>query len=326
MVNQSDLPFRLLVKRYGATATYTQMLVPDRLLNDVEYREFHQRDLQMASVDEIGRKVIVQLCGDDPDIIVRAGRLLQTQCDGIDLNLGCPQVAARDGHYGAYLLGQKDWSLDVNIVSAMTSSFDVPVSVKLRLCQPFKQTSVLAQRLEAHGAAWVTLHARTVSAMRRRQGPARLEEVARLKGVLSIPVVSNGNVRTWDDIPRNLLDTGADGVMVGETLLGNPCLFSNILPDPVSISLEYLDLSREFLGTVTTLRTVQAHVRHFVDFQCARRPWFSNFRAALIACGDVNAIERLLCTKTEEVSDDEAPAAAGDNRDDRDYGLGMLSL
>lgn len=84
MVNQSELPFRTLVQRYGATLAYTQMLKPDSLLNDQEYLEFHLRDLTMnPSCPE--RPVVVQLCGNDPETIVQAGRKLQTYCDGIGM-------------------------------------------------------------------------------------------------------------------------------------------------------------------------------------------------------------------------------------------------
>ena len=107
-------------------------------------------------------------------------------------------------------------------VSVMHHSLSVPVSAKLRLCQPANRTLGLAQKIEYAGASWVTLHARTVSAKRRRQGSADLLEVKRLKQGLRIPVISNGNVRVWGDLKENLDLTRADGLMVGETLLGNP--------------------------------------------------------------------------------------------------------
>jgi tRNA-dihydrouridine synthase 1 len=84
MVNQSDLPFRLLLENYSATLTYTQMLAPDRLLNDQEYLEFHTRDLSMAAVDK-KTPVVVQLCGNDPDLVVKAGRKIESYCDGIGI-------------------------------------------------------------------------------------------------------------------------------------------------------------------------------------------------------------------------------------------------
>lgn len=88
MVNQSDLPFRLLTRRHGATLAYTQMLSPDRLLNSQEYLEFHLRDLQAdldvdSCVGGSGRPVVVQLYGNDPEIVVKAARTVQTSCDAI---------------------------------------------------------------------------------------------------------------------------------------------------------------------------------------------------------------------------------------------------
>ena len=85
MVNQSDLPFRILVRRYGATATYTQMYNPHSLLNDPQYLEYHIRDLgsRTAGSGNHERPVVAQLWGNDPDIVVQAGRKLQGYCDAI---------------------------------------------------------------------------------------------------------------------------------------------------------------------------------------------------------------------------------------------------
>ena len=79
MVNQSDLPFRTLVHRYGATLSYTQMLIPEQIIGNQEYLEFHRRDLSMRGEEP----VVVQLCGNDPQVIVEAGRKLQDLCQGI---------------------------------------------------------------------------------------------------------------------------------------------------------------------------------------------------------------------------------------------------
>ncbi|KAH7913096.1 FMN-linked oxidoreductase [Hygrophoropsis aurantiaca] len=295
MVNQSDFPFRALTRKYGATLAYTQMLSPDKLLYDQDYLEFHQRDL-MQNENNHGRPVVVQLCGNDPEVVVSAGKKLQTYCDAIDLNLGCPQEHAREGHYGGYLLGRKDWHLVQNIVSSMSKSLAVPVSAKIRLCQNTSDTVILAESLEASGASWVTLHARHVSARRRRQGAADLSQVKQLKERLRIPVISNGNVRKWDDLIENFEYTGADGCMVGETLLGNPCLFANLVPDPVRISLEYLEICKRHPETVS-LHAIQAHVRHYIEYQCVRRPWFQKFRKSLSLCHDIEDVERLLIAK-----------------------------
>ncbi|KAL0959840.1 hypothetical protein HGRIS_011516 [Hohenbuehelia grisea] len=335
MVNQSDLPFRLLVRKYGATLAYTQMLLPSKLLNDRDYLDFHQRDLSIAStLGELGNgtPVVVQLCGDDPEMIVSAGKKLQGYCDAIDLNLGCPQEAAREGHYGAYLLGPKDRKLVQDIVSDMSNSLTVPISVKLRLCNPAPSTIDLGLSLEACGASWVALHARTISARNRRKGAADLSVVKNLKEALTIPVVSNGNVRQWQDLQKNLEVTGADGVMVGETLLGNPCIFAGVNPDPFQISLEYLDLCRQYPETVT-IPIVQSHIRHFVDFKLGRRPWYKKFRATIGECQTLDDIQAHIVgwMKTLKVYDNAGPAdcdsnATRDGDDDDTADIDLTSL
>lgn len=103
----------------------------------------------------------------------------------------------------------------------MARSLAVPSSAKIRLC-PSAKTMDFGRVLEHAGASWVTLHARHVSAKRRRQGAADLDAIRELKQTLAIPVISNGNVRMFSDIQYNVSYTHADGVMVGETLLGNP--------------------------------------------------------------------------------------------------------
>jgi tRNA-dihydrouridine synthase 1 len=109
-------------------------------------------------------------------------------------------------------------------VSSLSSSLTVPVSTKIRLCTPPELTPKFATRLQHAGSAFITLHARYPSTRRRRHGPAELEHVKILKECpdITIPVVSNGNVRTWEDIERNLEHTGADGVMIGEAFMANP--------------------------------------------------------------------------------------------------------
>ena len=88
MVNQSDLPFRILVRRYTTSLVYTQMLLPDRLLSDQEYLEFHRRGLR----DVQDTPVVVQLCGNDPETVVRAARTVVDRADAIG---ACNRAAER---------------------------------------------------------------------------------------------------------------------------------------------------------------------------------------------------------------------------------------
>jgi tRNA-dihydrouridine synthase 1 len=115
------------------------------------------------------------------------------------------------------------------IVSNLSTNLSIPIHVKLRLCIPPSLTVSLAVLLARAGASVMTLHARHVAPRHRRKGAAELKWVQAVKsaileesGLEDVIVLSNGNVRTHEDCEKNLKETGADGVMVGEAMLGNP--------------------------------------------------------------------------------------------------------
>lgn len=111
----------------------------------------------------------------------------------------------------------------------MVSALSVPVHVKIRLCNPASDTPKLALRLANAGASLIVIHARHVSANRRRAGPAQLDWVRQTVEFLqesgvdkSVRVISNGNVEKIEDCLINIAETGASGLMLGEAILANP--------------------------------------------------------------------------------------------------------
>jgi hypothetical protein len=94
MVEQSDLSFRMLTRKYGAQLVYTQMLNANSFVNSKDYRDLNFRT---CAAD---RPLIVQFGGHDPTVLLQAAKYVEDHCDAIDINLGCPQGIARRGRYG----------------------------------------------------------------------------------------------------------------------------------------------------------------------------------------------------------------------------------
>merc|ERR1712142_995480 len=101
----------MLARKHGAELCYTPMYSGVTIVKDKNYRS---KVLDELSCKE-DRPLIVQFCANDPEIFLQAVQIVEGHCDGVDLNLGCPQHIARRGHFGAYL--QDDWELISEMVS-----------------------------------------------------------------------------------------------------------------------------------------------------------------------------------------------------------------
>jgi tRNA-dihydrouridine synthase 1 len=228
MVGASELPFRLLCRKYGATLAYTPMMLSSKFATEESYR---QEEFQTCPED---RPLVAHFAANDPEIFRQAALLVQDQCDAIDLNLGCPQRVAHSGHFGSFLLDEIDRPLVLSMVHTIATSCKVPIFVKIRLLSTVEETILFCRQLIEAGAAVIAIHARhRVNLVNRsgptaRDGPALLDQVKVIVEAFAdshVPIIANGNVRTYDDVTQNLVLTKAAGIMSAEGILDNPALF-----------------------------------------------------------------------------------------------------
>ncbi|KAI5697619.1 hypothetical protein M8J76_016281 [Diaphorina citri] len=229
MVDASELPWRLLSRRYGSHLCYTPMVSAHQFIADKKLRQ----EILMSTPED--RPLIIQFCGNDSKNLTEAAKLAEPHCDGIDINIGCPQMVAKRGHYGAYL--QDDWPLLTDLVSSLRQAVQVPVSCKIRIYQDVNKTVEYARMLERAGCQLLAVHGRTVD-QRAIPPPSRK--------ALTIPVIANGNIQCLADVEACLAQTGVAGVMTAEGNLYNPALFTGQTRPAWELASEYLDLVAQY--------------------------------------------------------------------------------
>ncbi|EKX51006.1 hypothetical protein GUITHDRAFT_66485 [Guillardia theta CCMP2712] len=255
MVNNSELAFRLLVRRHGVQLTYTPMIPAKKFIS------MGAKDrLALIEPHEDDRPLIVQFCSDEPDELLEAGRLARDHCDAIDLNLGCPQSQAARDHYGAVLMEEPE--LVSRMVRRASQGLRVPVTCKIRVFDNLERTVAFAKMLQASGCSMLTVHGRTRGCTH-HEGSCNWDYIREVKEAVDIPVIANGGmIRSLRDVRRCLEHTGADAVMSAIGLLLDPRLFGGQesgqssdppdpqpLPDPIELALEYLELAKTIPST-----------------------------------------------------------------------------
>eukprot|EP00659_Diplonema_papillatum_P015651 gene15651-23891_t len=142
MVEQSELAFRLLCKRYGADLTYSPMVNSSIFTKD-EVAPYRMREYSTCPADT---NMIVQFCGHHDETLVKAAKIVEKSgCKAIDLNLGCPQGIARKGFYGAFLMD--DLPLVRQLITALDRSVSIPITAKIRVFPDPMHTVAYARML-----------------------------------------------------------------------------------------------------------------------------------------------------------------------------------
>ncbi|KAI4292061.1 tRNA-dihydrouridine synthase 1 [Pancytospora philotis] len=238
MVANSEEAYRDLARRYGADLCYTEM-VNCRCFNNGRKNALAN---QWYTTSPSDRPLVIQICGNDPAVMLETCLAVQGACDAIDVNFGCPQDIARKGHYGSWLMD--DPELVGRIVKTLSSQIAVPLFCKIRVFESIERTVEYARMIEANGCALLVVHGR----QRHQKGPetglASWEHIRAVKESLSIPVVANGNIIYHENIQQCIDSTGCDGVMVAEPHLFDPTILVPEKYRATDILREYLQIVR----------------------------------------------------------------------------------
>ncbi len=227
MAGITDKSYRRVCAACGAELTYTEMVSAKALCyND-------KSSFELSDLSGSDKSTAIQLFGHEPDIIYRAICILLDRLhkEGkvpklIDINMGCPVKKIVSNCEGSALM--KDPILAGKIVEEAVKASTVPITVKIRAGWDGNSINApeFAKAMQDSGALAVTVHGRTREQM--YSPPVMLDVIRRVKQSVSIPVIGNGGIFTFEDAEKMLDGTGCDGIMLARGTMGNPWLFEEI--------------------------------------------------------------------------------------------------
>ena len=271
MAGITDLPFRVICKRYGSPGLVCNEMVSSKAIC---YKD--EKTLKMVHTVEEERPISMQIFGSDPQVLGESAEFLCQFADIIDINMGCPAPKVVKNGDGSKLL--LNLELIKEIVEEVVKKSTKPVTVKIR--KGWDSNNIIAvdvaKIIEQAGADAIIVHGRTRTEY--YSGKADWDIIKQVKDAVKIPVIGNGDIRNEDDAMEIFAKTGIDGIMIGRASLGNPWIFKKIIHflktgeklseiskyEKYKVILEHFELLLKEKGEFTATREIRKHIAWYV--------------------------------------------------------------
>ena len=272
MEDVTELPFRIICKRYGADLMFTEFVASEGLIRDIA------KSVDKLKIDECERPVGIQIFGHNVDSLLKAAEIaLEANPDIIDLNCGCPVKKVVNKGAGAAMMKTPEKIEEA--VRKIVQISNKPVTVKTRVGWDASSINVedIVLRVQDAGAAAVTIHGRTRAQM--YTGEANWNIIAKVKEnpAIHIPIIGNGDIVSGESAKEKLKLSNVDGLMIGRAAVGNPWIFNQIkhylltgeeLPPPdlrerIAVCKEHINMS---LNSKDEKRAVLEMRHHYVKY------------------------------------------------------------
>ena len=249
MEDVTDIGFRLLCKRYGASMVYTEFVSAEALVRSIK------STVSKLTISDEERPVGIQIYGRDVDAMVEAAKIVeQAGPDVIDINFGCPVKKVAGKGAGAGML--QNIPLMLEITEKVVKAVKTPVTVKTRLGWSADNLVIttLAEQLQDCGIQALTIHGRTRAQMYTGQADWSLIGKVKRNPRIHIPIIGNGDITTPEQAKEAFERYGVDAVMVGRATFGRPWIFKEMrdyldgLPADPTLDLDHkIDILEEQL-------------------------------------------------------------------------------
>ncbi len=267
MSGVTDMPFRRLVKRFGAGLVVSEMIASQAMIRET------RQSMKMASNCGEERPMAVQLAGCEPEVMADAARLNRDRGAAfVDINFGCPVKKIVNKQAGSALM--RDERQAAKILEATVKAVDLPVTLKMRTGWDAQSRNAarLARIAEDCGIRMITIHGRTRCQL--YNGSSDWSFIRTVKEAVGVPVIANGDINSLDDARRCLNESGADGVMIGRGAMGRPWFPRQVahflktgerLSDPpldvqLATVLSHYDEILRHYGSQTGVRMARKHI------------------------------------------------------------------